>query len=217
MSAVLAAMLAAFGLIGLGAWRNFWLSRAGRAAPSQSAPTAPVRLGNGLLAVAPAAAAALEGVRTEAARALVRLEIAVHPGLAVRIDAGAFDRILSDMLLTAIRTAPCGRVLVSARRLGGRVEIAVSGDGATADRDRLIADLRSSIELLALHGGTLDVQTIPDAGTIFAARLLEPQGTGAMKLADVAPPRPQSEPAPAPEPARSRSRVAAGMGDTRGE
>lgn len=193
MDALLAAIAVAFGLIGVAAWRNLRLWRAAPAAPEvASEAAAPVRLGNGLLAVAPAASAALARVRPEARQRLVRLEMAVSDDVLVRLDAEAFDRILATLLLTAIRAAPAGRVLLTARRHGARVEVAVAGDGGAANRDSLTADLRPADELLALHGGTLEVQCIPDAGAIFVARLLEPQGTGAMRL----PPVPQHAPAP---------------------
>ncbi|MGH7211466.1 MAG: hypothetical protein ACREF1_08405 [Acetobacteraceae bacterium] len=193
MDALLAAIAVAFGLIGVAAWRNLRLWRAAPAASeAANEAAAPVRLGNGLLLVAQAARAAFARVQPEARQRLVRLEMAVPDDLLVRLDAEAFDRILSTLLLTAIRAAPAGRVLLTARRLGGRVEVAVAGDGGAADRDSLVADLRPADELLALHGGTLEVQCIANAGAIFVARLLEPQGTGAMKLAEL----PQHAPAP---------------------
>ncbi len=214
MDVLLAIVAVAFGLIGAAAWRNFTLWRAAPAAPEMaSAAAGPVRLGNGLLAVAPAARAALDRVAPEARQRLVRLEMAVADDLVVRLDAEAFDRILATLLRTAIRAAPSGRVLLTARRHGARVEVAMAGDGAAADRDSLIADLRPADELLALHGGTLEVQCIPDAGAIFVARLLEPQGTGAMKLPEV----PQPAPAPAvAAPPRVTPKVAAEAAEPRG-
>lgn len=202
MDALLAAIAVAVVLIGVAAGRNLRLWRAAPEAPGEAA--APVRLGSGLLAVAAAAAGALARVRPEARQRLVRLEMAVPDDLLVRLDAEAFDRILGTLLRTAIRAAPTGRVLLTARRHGGRVEVAIAGDGETADRDSLAADLRPADELLALHGGTLEVQCIPDAGAIFVARLLEPQGTGAMTLPEL----PQQAPGP---PAAAPSRVTKGV------
>ncbi len=208
MDALLAAIAVAFGLIGVAAWRNLRLWRPAPATPeAASEAVAPVRLGNGLLAVAQAARAALARVRPEARQRLVRLEMAVPDDLVVRLDAEAFDRILTNLLVTAIRAAPTGRVLLTARRLGGRVEVAVAGDGEATDRDSLVADLRPADELLALHGGTLEVQCIADAGAIFVARLLEPQGIGAMKLPEL----PQhAPPPPVAAPARVPHQIAAG-------
>jgi hypothetical protein len=205
MDALLAAIAVAFGLIGVAAWRNL---RLWRPAPATAASEAAARLplGNGLLLVAQAARAAFARVRPEARQRLVRLEMAVPDDLLVRLDAEAFDRILSTLLVAAIRAAPAGRVLLTARRLGGRVEVAVAGDGGTADRDSLVADLRPADELLALHGGTLEVQCIAGAGAIFVARLLEPQGTGAMKLPEL----PQHAPAPPVAAARVPHQIAAG-------
>lgn len=216
MDVLLAAIAVAFGLIGVAAWRNLRLWRTAPAVPELAARAAPVRFGNGLLTVASAASDALARVRPEARQRLVRLEMAVPDDLLVRLDAEAFDRILGTLLRTAIRGAPAGRVLLTARRHGGRVEVAIAGDGETADRDSLTADLRPAEELLALHGGTLDVQCIPDAGAIFVARLLEPQGTGAMKLPEVpqhAPPQPSAPVAPPPRVAQGLAAGTAGPPD----
>lgn len=183
MDTLLAVIAVAIGLIGAAAWRNRSLWRTAPAVAAAAREVGPpVRLGNGLLGVAAAVRAALARVRPEARQRLVRLEMAVPDDLVVRLDADAFDRILAALLVTAIRAAPAGRVLLTGGRRGGRVEVAVAGDGGTADRDSLTADLRRASELLALHGGTLEVRCIPDAGAVFVARLLEPQGTGAVRL-----------------------------------
>jgi signal transduction histidine kinase len=117
---------------------------------------------------------ALREVDGLAARHRVRLQIAIQPDLAVRADPRGFRRALIDLLENAIGHAPGGKVLLGARRHGGRVQIAVLDDGQGRDRREQEAVLRPVERIVALHGGTLQIETRPGQGTLVVLRLPEP-------------------------------------------
>jgi signal transduction histidine kinase len=126
----------------------------------------------------------------EAARHLVQLEFAVQPDLSVRSDRIALRTVLAELLRNAIRHTPGGRVLLSATRLGGRVQIAVIDDGVGPDAAVQEAALREIAQLVALQGGNVEVESHQGEGTTVLVRLPEP-----MEIA-----RPAGE-APMPQPA----------------
>lgn len=109
----------------------------------------------------------------EAARRYVQLEMAVQPELAVRADPRALREVMGDLVANAIRHCPCGRVLVGAERHGGRVQISVTDDGVGPTSEVQEGVLRTAAELVALQGGTFDVQSRPGAGTTVTVRLPE--------------------------------------------
>ncbi len=61
-----------------------------------------------------------------AGRHRVRLEFAVQPGLLVRGEQGALEALLRSLLLHLLSGSACERVLVTAARVDGRVEVAVT-------------------------------------------------------------------------------------------
>jgi hypothetical protein len=65
-------------------------------------------------------------------------------------------------------------VLVGAGRHGGRVRISVLDDGTSGDRPVQEAQLREAARLVALQGGTLEVNVRKEAGTTVEIRLPEP-------------------------------------------
>jgi anti-sigma regulatory factor (Ser/Thr protein kinase) len=178
--------------------RRLLLARQHRREPSVAAPPAFV-LGQTPfvstdLDVADEIRDVLQKMAFEASRHLVQLEFAVQPDLSVRADRLALHMVLSELLRKAVHHAPGGRVLLSATRLGGRVQIAVIDDGAGPDAAVQEAALREITQLVALQGGTVEVETHQGEGTTVLVRLPEPMETG----------RPATE-TPQQQPAESRA------------
>ncbi|HVC60437.1 MAG TPA: ATP-binding protein [Acetobacteraceae bacterium] len=187
------------GALLLGGWRRHVLARrhdrGWTPAPAAAFSLARTPFVSGMLDVAAEMRDVLGRIGPEAARGLVRLEMAVQPDLAVRTDPLALRALLSDLVGNAIRHAPAGRVLLSAARLGGRVEIAVIDDGAGTEVAMREAALREAGQLVALQGGTLHIEAHEGQGTTVLVRLPEPMGT--VRAAGEAPQRQPAQPAAA--------------------
>src|SRR5690349_5360904 len=112
---------------------------------------------SGMIDVAAEAAGVMRQFEGTAASKFVALQMAVQPGLTVRVDPGAFRAVLSDLLDTAIDEAAGGRVLLGAARSGNRIRISVSDDGVHADGPRREASLRDTERLAAMHGAVMRV------------------------------------------------------------
>ena len=115
--------------------------------------------------------AAAEHAASLAGRHTARIDIAVRPGLTLPTNAAALRAILTDMVLCALRDAPCGRVLLSAAPMAGRMRIAVSDDGLATARAVREAALRPASERAALQGGSMRIDTHPGQGTTVALHL----------------------------------------------
>ena len=102
----------------------------------------------------------------------VRMELAVEPGLMVRMEQYQFHELLGAVLTHAVH-AGSGRVLLGAMRHAGRVQIAIMDESRGTNREQQEADLRPAARLAALQGATLDVDARPD-GTTILLRLLAP-------------------------------------------
>ncbi len=196
------------GLFLLGGWRLRRRLLLRRAGGEPMAATQPLfGLGRtpfvgGVLDVATEARDVLGRMAAEAAGHLVQLEVAVQPDLSVHADRLALRTVLSDLVGNAMRHAPGGRVLLSAIRLGGRVQIAVIDDGAGPEAAVQEAALREVAQLVALQGGTLDVEAHPGKGTTVLVRLPESAGTGRAH-GEARPARqPADQPAASPQAAR---------------
>jgi PAS domain S-box-containing protein len=122
----------------------------------------------------------------------LRLDVAPDVGV-VALDPKALRRMLDALLDNAVRfNREGGAVSVSARRVGGQLEIAVIDTGigiAEADLSRLFQPLVQldaglarqhggvglglalARRLAELHGGTIDVQSKPGEGSRFTLRL----------------------------------------------
>lgn len=150
-----------------------------------------------LLDIEREAMAALRQVGGLAARHRVRLQIAIQPELSVRADAAGFRRALIGLLENAIFQAPGGKVLVGGMRHGGRIQIAVLDDGGGASRPEQAAALRSVEQIVALHGGTLQIENRPGQGTLVVLRLPEPLAAPAARSVDPVRQKPR-DPAPSP-------------------
>jgi len=129
----------------------------------------------GLLDVDAEARAALAGLVSRAARQHVQLELANEPGLLVHMSPRSLHEVLDNLLVHAIDAAPGGHVLLGGMRHGGRVQIAVIDDGAGVDAMVQRAELRQNEEIVALLGGTLEIDSRPGEGTAVLVRLPEPQ------------------------------------------
>ncbi|MBV8869011.1 MAG: HAMP domain-containing histidine kinase [Acetobacteraceae bacterium] len=114
-----------------------------------------------------------------AAERLVRLESAIQPDLTLWADKAALRQMLAAPLRAAVARSPGGRVLLGAGRHGGRVQVSVLDDGLPADRAVQEAALRDAARLVALHGGTLEVNVRANAGTTVVIRLPEPAAASA--------------------------------------
>jgi anti-sigma regulatory factor (Ser/Thr protein kinase) len=161
---------------------------------------------SGELDVAAEARDVLHHMAAEAAGYQVQLEFAVQPELSVHADRLALRAVISELVGNAMRHAPGGRVLLSAIRLGGRVQIAVIDDGAGPEAAVQEAALREVAQLVALQGGTIDVETHAGEGTTVMVRLPEPMGIGRAP-GEALPPQQPAAPAIAP-PQAAREAVA---------
>ncbi len=99
-----------------------------------------------------------------------RFEFAVRQDLATRTDAQRFRKALAAMIAHAAMQAPMGRVLVTATRHGGRIQVTVGDDGPGGDRAIQAAALREVESLIAMQGGTLEIIAQPGEGTRLVAR-----------------------------------------------
>ncbi|MBV9252308.1 MAG: HAMP domain-containing histidine kinase [Acetobacteraceae bacterium] len=116
----------------------------------------------------------LRSASNQAGRYSVRLELAVPPGLEARTDPRVLRQVLGDLVGLAIPDATGGRVLVAAGLHGGRVQISVSDDGIAATEKARKPRLRDVGSLIALQGGTIEMDARSGEGTTVLIRLPEP-------------------------------------------
>jgi len=128
-----------------------------------------------LLDVDAEARAALAGLVSRAAQQHVQLEVAIEPGLLVHMSPRSLHEVLDSLLVHAIGAAPGGHVLLGGMRRGGRAHVAVIDDGAGVDARVQRAELRQVEEIVALLGGTLEIDSRAGEGTAVLVRLPEPQ------------------------------------------
>jgi signal transduction histidine kinase len=128
----------------------------------------------------------LDRLGPQARQQLVTFTAAIEPGLLVHADAATFRQALADLVGNAIQRTPCGTVLLTGGRRGGRVEVSVGDDGATDGLPGVESALRGAAQLVALQGGTLEIDMRPGEGTIATMRL--PEAHTARPDADIAMP-----------------------------
>lgn len=155
------------GLIAASGWRRRreMLARQSRRGIGRQFELGHTPFVSGMIDVAAEAAGVMRQFEGTAASKLVALQMAVQPGLTVRVDPGAFRAVLSDLLDTAINQGAGGRVLLGAARSGNRIRISVSDDGAQTDGPRRQASLRDAERLAAMHGAVMRVDARPSEGT----------------------------------------------------
>jgi hypothetical protein len=121
----------------------------------------------------------------------VRFELAVQPGLRLKADPGTLRSVVLSLLRGAVRDGRCQSILISAMRQSGRVRIAVSDDAPEAATRKREAELRDASQMIALQGGSMQIEAHSDGGTTVALRLPVPHGPvlqpSARPAADVEP------------------------------
>ncbi len=116
----------------------------------------------------------VNGLRSVAARSMVRLDHAAPNDLVIRGDEGALRGIVTALAEAAIGFAPCGRVLVTALHHGGRLQFAAVDDNgalSNADREAVMAELSQRV---AMRGGTFEMKVREGEGGTILVRLLAP-------------------------------------------
>ncbi|MDR3536261.1 MAG: hypothetical protein P4L71_07150 [Acetobacteraceae bacterium] len=154
-----------------------WLRRPRATSPECPRATAPASqaepLRAGTIDVAAEVRTVLGRVGPEAERLFVRLVSAVQPGLTACAEPCAFRQLLADLVSSAVGRTPCGQVLLAAGAQGGQVQISVSDDGMVIGRHATESTLRGASQLIALQGGSLEIEMRPGEGTIATVRLAE--------------------------------------------
>lgn len=101
---------------------------------------------------------------TDYARARgVKFTVGIQPELFLQADPLVFREVISNVLAGAIDAAG-GRVLITAIRREGRIEIMVTDEAVLADLAPRETELRRSRQLIAMHGGSLAVKLLPGIG-----------------------------------------------------
>ncbi len=94
----------------------------------------------------------------------VQAEIALPPGLMVRMRGAAITNLLEDLLSTAIQSAPASRMLVTAGRQNGGIYVGITDDMPAADLTLRTDCVRGLKQRAATFGGTLHVDVRPQEG-----------------------------------------------------
>jgi two-component system, cell cycle sensor histidine kinase PleC len=117
---------------------------------------------------------AAEAANSSARLGWVRIDLALGAAMMVPVDPTAFGMVLCETMLTAIRAAPGGQVLVTTATLGSQLHIRVTDDGAGADQWLRETAMRQTEALIALQGGSIAVDARPGRGTTVTIRLPMP-------------------------------------------
>jgi len=113
----------------------------------------------------------VRGLRPLARMNFVEIELAIAGGAGCWVSPGVGYRVIEETIASAIRSAPCGTVLVTARSIGGQQHIRVTDDGEAAvraARDMATIDLG---RLAAQIGGSISMEAGPGVGTTVAVCL----------------------------------------------
>ncbi len=162
------------------------------------------------LAVAPAVTSVLAMLEQQITQQQVAVSVEIPPDLpTVRADAHRLDQILANLITNAIKyTRSGGRVQIRASSVNAsQVEVAVHDTGigmSDTEMERLFtpfyrADsvlsaqisgtglgLSIARSLVELHGGTINVQSTPDVGSVFRFTLPSAAASDATVLVDQA-------------------------------
>lgn len=165
--------LAASAVVLAAGWsrRREIMQRQGGPAIRSGMSLAPASLGSEMVDVLAEAASVMQRFESLAAEHFVALEVAVQPGLTVGANLRALQEILTELVRQAIEHSPCGRVLLGAAQVGGRVQIAVCDDAGNTDRALRASQLRQAQRWAALQGAILDIDVRPGQGTTTTLRL----------------------------------------------
>ncbi len=97
-----------------------------------------------------------------------RLDIAVRPGLTVRTDRATLQDIVRAVLRRAVLDTVAETLLLTAAPEPGRIRIAVTDDAPTTATTVRQSALRDTAALLAMQGGSMQIDVRPGQGTIVA-------------------------------------------------
>ena len=115
---------------------------------------------------------AVRGLARDAGRLRAQVRVALGDDLMVHVDRRALHRALTDIIRTALRLSPGAAILLTARRHGGRIEIACLADGPAESEAGLRVALRDAAAIFALHGASMEIDPRPD-GAVVRVRLPE--------------------------------------------
>jgi Hint domain len=114
---------------------------------------------------------ALRQIDRVAAQWLVNIEFAIQPQLALRASPRMLRQLLTELLTHTIIRASGGSLLLTVVQAPGWVQIGITDDNSDPDYRLLENSLRPTAELLALHGGSLEIAPRPGLGATVVARL----------------------------------------------
>ena len=100
----------------------------------------------------------------------VQTEVAVPPGLLIRMRAPLLADLLEELLTAAIHAAPASRLLLTAVHRGDRIYVTVTDDMPGADPVVRTGSVRGLTERVAMRGGALDIDVSPMEGTSITLR-----------------------------------------------
>jgi hypothetical protein len=168
-AALLAVCVSAIFLVTGWKRRRNWLEpRDGQAGATRFEPAPPSRMKSADLAAV--VAGVLHRLKPSADERFVALEMAVRPDLVPDVSRPVLQEMLDEIVERAIEASLCGRVLVSAANVGGRVHTSISDDGCDADRAARASWLRQAQQVAALHDVTMDIDARPGQGSTVTLR-----------------------------------------------
>ena len=133
------------------------------------------------------------GFRSACDKAGIALTVRAEPlGEAVYVDPEMWEKIVLNLLSNAFKFTLEGDIVVTLRRVGGAAELSVAdtGVGIPADQLQYVFDRFHRVEgqrgrsvegtgiglalvreLVLLHGGSITLDSVPDAGSVFTLRM----------------------------------------------
>ena len=124
---------------------------------------------------------ALARLASVIARQSVKVDVAVRPGLRVRMQGPILAGVLEELLTIAVQAAPVSQLLVTAVEDGNRVDIAITDDMPGGDAAVRVGRIAPMTQRLKLRGDSLAVHVRPKEGTtmtlsLAGRRRAKPQG-----------------------------------------
>ncbi len=101
----------------------------------------------------------------------IQADIAIAPGLLVRMRLEALADLIEELLAASVHAAPASRLLLTASLQGDHVEISTTDDVPGADREVRTSRVRGLMQQVSIRGGSLHVAVRPAEGTTITLRL----------------------------------------------
>jgi signal transduction histidine kinase len=101
----------------------------------------------------------------------VKIDVAVRPGLQVRMRPAALADILEELLAAALQAAPASRMLITAAANGDCVQINIIDDMPGGDLVVRLNRIRMLSDRVAMRGDSLVIDVRPDEGTMMTLRV----------------------------------------------